>query len=139
MGSVAASALIGNMHPNDGRICPTHIALLWEGNRSAWVISDLAGPARKTWRPYTYERNVPELLALLAVVILGAVPNNERMLKRDVTMVASDSEELDRLAAFTLDFKGMAISVTIIDESAGLGLQNVKEFGHRDLAIFTPS
>lgn len=95
MGSVAASALIGNMHPNDGRICPTHIVLLWEGDRSAWVLSELARPARTTWRPYTYERNVPDLLALLAVPVLGAVPNKERMLKRDVTIVASDSEQLE--------------------------------------------
>ena len=140
MVSVAVSILIGNMHRNDGRICPTHSALLWEGDRSAWVLTDIKKTKPSTtWRPYRSDRVVPDFLALLAVGMLGAVPNYEHMLKKDLSLIEDDVKELDRLAALTLDFKGLALSVTIIDESVGFTLKDVKGFGHRDLAVFTPA
>ena len=140
MGSVAVSILIGNMHPNEGRISPTHSALLWEGHRSAWELTELKNMQPSTiWRPCRSDRVVPDFLALLAVGVLGAVPNYEHMLKKDLSLIEDDVQELDRLAALTLDFKGLALSVTIIDESVGFTLEDVKGFGHRDLAVFTPA
>ena len=140
MGSVAVSILIGNMHPNDGRICPTHSALLWEGHRSAWELADIKNTQPSTvWRPCRSDRVVPDFLALLAVAVLGTVPNYAHMLKKDLSLIEDDVNELDRLAALTLDFKGLALSVTIIDEGVGFTLEDVKGFGHRDLAVFTPA
>lgn len=75
MGSVAVSILIGNMHPNEGRISPTHSALLWEGSRAAWVLTDIAKPEPSTlWRPCHSDRVVPDFLALLAVGVLKEQP-----------------------------------------------------------------
>lgn len=140
MGSVAVSILIGNMHPNEGRISPTHSALLWEGSRAAWVLTDIAKPEPSTlWRPCHSDRVVPDFLALLAVGVLKEQPASKKFLKHDLTLKGDDSEELDRLAAITREFKGLALSVTIIDESVGFTLEDVKGFGHRDLAVFTPA
>jgi len=140
MGSVAVSILIGDMHPNEGRISPTHSALLWEGSRSAWVLTDIANPEPSTlWRPYAPERVAPDLLALLAVGVLKVPSASKKFLKNDLTLQEGDKPELDRLAAITREFKGLALSVTIIDESVGFTLEDVKGFGHRDLAVFTPA
>ncbi|AKL72363.1 hypothetical protein IMCC26256_1154 [Actinobacteria bacterium IMCC26256] len=140
MGSVAISILIGEMHPNEGRISPTHSALLWEGSRSAWVLTDMANPEPSTiWRPYAPERVAPDLLALLAVGVLKEPPASKKFLKHDLTLKEDDSEELDRLAGITREVNGLALSVTIIDESVGFSLEDVKGFGQRDLAVFTPT
>ena len=91
------------------------------------------------WRPIAFDRIMPDFLALLAVGVLGAVASFEHMLKKDLALIEDDVQELDRLAAITREFKGLALSVTIIDESVGFTLEDVKGFGHRDLAVFTPA
>ena len=100
---------------------------------------EIAPEPSDPWRSNAFDRVVPDFLALLAVGVLGAVPSYEHMLKKDLSLIEDDVQELDRLAALTLDFKGLALSVTIIDESVGFTLEDVKGFGHRDLAVFTPA
>ena len=100
---------------------------------------EIAPEPSDPWRSNAFDRVVPDFLALLAVGVLGAVPSYEHMLKKDLSLIEDDVQELDRLAALTLNFKGLALSVTIIDESVGFTLEDVKGFGHRDLAVFTPA
>jgi hypothetical protein len=72
MGSTSAIVAIGNMHQNDRSICPSHIAQLVEGSRSAWTLysmgNDPVSPV--VWRSDTPDRHLTSLLALIASHVL---------------------------------------------------------------------
>ncbi|MCG9478515.1 MAG: hypothetical protein K9H34_11085 [Actinomycetia bacterium] len=65
MSSVTAIIAIGSMHPNDGCINPSHIALLHEGHRAAWTLHDLSEhpEARRKWMP-----EFPDLIAQSLII-----------------------------------------------------------------------
>jgi len=76
MSSVTAIIAIGSMHPNDGCINPSHIALLHEGNRAAWTLHDLSEhpEARRKWMPESPELIAPTLVnEILPLCNAGAI------------------------------------------------------------------
>jgi len=139
MGAVTASVLIGSMHPNDGTICPTHHALLWEGSRAAWELRSLRGDGRvTTWHPRRHDEVVTAYLAMLAVRVLRVPTSSAGLRGRAVAPADGDRVEVNRLAAATLAFQGLAMAVTIHDPASALRLDDVQAFGHRDLMVATP-
>lgn len=64
MSSVTAIVAVGSMHPNDGCINPSHIALLHEGSRAAWTLHDLSEhpEARRKWMPESPDLIAPTLI-----------------------------------------------------------------------------
>ena len=64
MSSVTAIVAIGSMHPNDGCINPSRIALLHEGSRAAWTLHDLSEhpQARRKWMPESPDLIAPTLI-----------------------------------------------------------------------------
>lgn len=105
MSSVTASVLVGPNHPNDNGICPTHLALLHEGSRAAWVLHHLPDPRWPLQMPVIApETVVDDLFDLIVREVLptyGAVPR-------------AAGDECDVAG---LEVPGLALAVTTFDRS----------------------
>jgi hypothetical protein len=73
MSSTTATVLVGTAHPNDADICPTHLVRLEEGDRAAWILTDLHGNRPQVIsRPDAPDRIFADLLALIAAEVVHA-------------------------------------------------------------------
>ncbi|CAB4621163.1 MAG: hypothetical protein F2607_07260 [Actinobacteria bacterium] len=95
MSSVTAIVAIGSMHPNDGCINPSHIALLHEGSRAAWTLHDLSEhpEARRKWTP-----EFPDLIAPTLINEILSLCHTQAV---SATLVHNSSLRAEDLQALT--------------------------------------
>jgi hypothetical protein len=68
--TVTGSILVGNAHPNDGGICPTHQLLLSENDRPAWSLYMMPGAkAQAAWIP-TLENMLEDGILMAGLLVV---------------------------------------------------------------------
>ena len=139
MSSTSAIVAIGNMHPNDGAICPSHIAQLIEGSRAAWTLhstgNDPVSPV--VWRPDTPDRHLVSLLALIASRVLLEPVADKRFMNHTLDITDADAPVVDRLAEIARGRSGLALSVTIYPGSS-LNPLDLQALENLDIEISRP-
>lgn len=137
MGATTASVLVGVMHRNDELICPSHLAQLIEGDRAAWILTDLSGQPRAqvVWLPASPEQVLPALLALIAQCVTHDA-DDPQLRGRRVCLGDVPADLVDRFAEQTAQRRGVALSATV---SAGSSLRpaRLRELRHLDVELHT--
>ena len=136
MSSTTALIAIGEMHPNDGQISPSHLAQLHEGSRAVWTLHELSDrPApRIIWRPDQPNTITTTLLAMLGARLLGHPVVDERFMATSVNIEPEDRAELDRLATATREADRFGVVATVFDGSS-LDITELKALTNLDVQI----
>ena len=139
MGSTSAIVAIGNMHQNDVSICPSHIAQLIEGSRSAWTLHSMGNDpvSPVVWRSDTPDRHLASLLALIASRVLLEPVADKRFMKHTLDITAADAPIIDHLAEITRAQTGLALSATIFRDSS-LNPLDLQALENLDIEISQP-
>lgn len=139
MSSTSAIVAIGNMHQKDGSICPSHIAQLVEGSRSAWTLHSMGNDpvSPVVWRSDTPDRHLVALLALIASRVLLEPVADKRFMGHTLDITTADTPIIDGLAEIARSRSGLALSTTIYSGSS-LNPLDLQALENLDIEISQP-
>lgn len=148
MGSFTAQILVGQAHPYQGGIIPSHLLFLSENSRPAWVLTMLDSASNEekiTWIP-TVENMLQDALLMISVYVLKnqkirSAPEIKKILKKDFIELYDDIGEksLQELynKCLNIDFHCKLVVVTF-EGSTIRGQLKVLQDYEMDLEVCTP-
>lgn len=72
MGSMSGAVFIGEFHPNDAELIPSHVIQILEGNSLALIVTPLFGGPHQRWLMVDPSRALDTLMAAAALALPGS-------------------------------------------------------------------
>ena len=113
-----ATVLAGTTHQHTGEPLPTHLLRLSDRSRPGWFVHSLMVAEEPiVWLPHSYDRVFVDLLACVAVNVIG-VRAPAKLVGTRVELTELDDVLVDELADETRGTFGLALAVTIWPSSS---------------------
>ena len=135
MGSMSGAVFIGEFHPNDGDLIPSHVIQIIEGDSLAFAISPLFGGSHQRWLMVDPSRARETLMAAAALVLPTSA---HHPLAAEVDIDAS-RVSADDLAALRRTFEDVRPGVlAVLGHGCVISTDELVDLDDKDIAIFEP-